>query len=1130
MKITIPLFALLVSTALTVQSPPVTSVVLTASRTGAQCPALVTFDARITTSSAVTVAYRWIGSDGGMTQPQNASFSGPGTHVLTTTWTLSRSFKGWLQLSIEQPVAVKSQPAPFEVACTAEGVLQPTAPVAPAAQPAVTAPKPRVDRGIEPIIDPRIVSDPNMTRDVNRVDPDTAFRNWDFERQLEGWIPEGDAFARQPTYSDNVVAGRVRHDLALANGGIGGDYWRDLPYPIGHRGNYWIGTYEDHPERYTQRENGVFVDRSIGRTQGDGPTGTLTSPPFVVTKAWCDFLIGGGSDRNLLRVELQIRQNDGTWRPVLSRTSFRNSEVMYRTEFALGEFRGQIARIHIIDNATGDWGHINVDDFRFLDALPPGIRMQSAGIVYRIDADASVWGAADTHEHPYLDNAHGGNVVKGRLSGAPGPDSLPDDGWPNFQYRPAFDRGDYTKTYQAWLHRAYQGGVRLMSGLAVNNWMFASALMKRLFKGGEGTGSWSFTISGGSWDDKSIATAQIAAIKAWARQPDVASWLGIATTPAEARELIHKNKMALVLGIEVDLLGNFVEREMGDVRARVLPADPNERRRLIAAELDALAASGVRQVTPIHYVSEPWGGAAIFNRWFNEQNRLFTGRNVVVESGDRWGIRYRVTNDQWGTGDATARELITGHSRAIASDPSWETVGRGHVNSAGLSATGQILLEELAKRGLLIDLEHASYKTTSGMFDFARSRLMGYPLMSSHTDMGQLSFTGNGEWRHDSVSNLDEPNMAVFGTTLHQNLRHEGQATDEKLAGIRSLGGTLGIIMLPYRKYAYRDGAYVRNDNDGSTKTWAQMYLYGINAMEGRNVGFSMDQGFVKSLSPRFGLNSAYPLGTEFSDALKKTRRLEQTLAQRNGVTYDSPVRYKKPSWIVHEFEHTTDWPRFRKPDEAHNFAFDGTGKEDIHVDGWIALNAFKAGLNPWRVGDDALPVSGYPSHAGRIRNFARGFFLGRDQLPRLRDDCGVLGGDCRGAAIHERVAAFCVANGLTPNELPEFRTDAWVQENYQVLKTLWDHWENMEGAGSGNQHWPLRRYTFGNAEWDYNMDGLAHYGLIPDFFQDLYNVLREGAADGGRKPAALFAPLFRSAEDYLRMWERADSLKSAIK
>ncbi len=48
--------------------------------------------------------------------------------------------------------------------------------------------------------------------------------------------------------------------------------------------------------------------------------------------------------------------------------------------------------------------------------------------------------------------------------------------------------------------------------------------------------------------------------------------------------------------------------------------------------------------------------------------------------------------------------------------------------------------------------------------------------------------------------------------------------------------------------------------------------------------------------------------------------------------------------------------------------------------------------------------------------------------------------------------------------------------------------------------------------EWDFNLDGLAHYGLLPDFIQDLRNC---GLDRGDLRP------LFRSAEDYIRLWER---------
>lgn len=59
----------------------------------------------------------------------------------------------------------------------------------------------------------------------------------------------------------------------------------------------------------------------------------------------------------------------------------------------------------------------------------------------------------------------------------------------------------------------------------------------------------------------------------------------------------------------------------------------------------------------------------------------------------------------------------------------------------------------------------------------------------------------------------------------------------------------------------------------------------------------------------------------------------------------------------------------------------------------------------------------------------------------------------------------------------------------------------------------PLRRCTAGpRHDYDFNLDGLAHYGLLPDFLQDLKN-LGLTAED--------LAPLFHSAEEYVNLWER---------
>ena len=58
-------------------------------------------------------------------------------------------------------------------------------------------------------------------------------------------------------------------------------------------------------------------------------------------------------------------------------------------------------------------------------------------------------------------------------------------------------------------------------------------------------------------------------------------------------------------------------------------------------------------------------------------------------------------------------------------------------------------------------------------------------------------------------------------------------------------------------------------------------------------------------------------------------------------------------------------------------------------------------------------------------------------------------------------------------------------------------------------------RLKAGNRVFDFNTEGLANYGLIPDFVADLKNL---GLTDEDLKP------LYRSAEGYIEMWERVEN------
>lgn len=103
--------------------------------------------------------------------------------------------------------------------------------------------------------------------------------------------------------------------------------------------------------------------------RGDGTTGTLTSPEFKIERRYLSFLIGGGYDPEKLALTLVV---DGQ----VVRTATGPNQVAGGTEalepmaWDLSDLAGKTARIRIIDQATGGWGHLNVDELVLTDRKP----------------------------------------------------------------------------------------------------------------------------------------------------------------------------------------------------------------------------------------------------------------------------------------------------------------------------------------------------------------------------------------------------------------------------------------------------------------------------------------------------------------------------------------------------------------------------------------------------------------------------------------------------------------------------------------------------------------------------------------------------------------------------------------
>lgn len=88
---------------------------------------------------------------------------------------------------------------------------------------------------------------------------------------------------------------------------------------------------------------------------GDRPVGKLTSPDFRIERRYIAFVIGGGSYEKDTCLNLLI---DGK---VVRSAAGRNSDRLMPASWDVTKYLGKTARLRIVDNATGDWGHINVD-------------------------------------------------------------------------------------------------------------------------------------------------------------------------------------------------------------------------------------------------------------------------------------------------------------------------------------------------------------------------------------------------------------------------------------------------------------------------------------------------------------------------------------------------------------------------------------------------------------------------------------------------------------------------------------------------------------------------------------------------------------------------------------------------
>jgi hypothetical protein len=1011
-------------------------------------------------------------------------------------------------------------------------------------------------------------------------DPETAPDNWGFELGLTAWVPSGNAFSSQPVVGNALSIQQNYLLSAQVQSTIGGDYWSGSSLAVGHRGQAWIHTAS--PD----------LPPTLG---GDQLMGTLRSKTFILTQPFLTFLIGGNQDDTNLRVELLVQAPPGTpgdllvngmpFQIVMHATGL-GSEILRREWWDVSNYLGQKAVLRIVDATTT--GHISVDDFQFQPASPIATKIklgtnEFASVVplngIYIDWNAPLWGFADMHAHPMSYLGFGGHVMHGQpdgnLSDALNDCNCDHGGWgfdntcgnyfrqlfmgvmddkgpsphregystePFKQFRnwPVFTTIAHQQMWYEWIRRTYDGGLRVMVALCVNNPLLSAASNGYLPS-----------------HDKEVSTMQINELKNFvARHSD---FMAIAYDPEQLRQIVRSNLLAVVIGSELDNIGNLCD----DSNVNAFAPD-NYSRQAVRDEIARLYGLGVRYIFTVHLMDNKFGGTPIGSIMLNIGSKYVNGQAFQVDaapstnSNTIWlPAHFDYTAEVIGIGAATllgpaiiavvapiADALLaaipvappgTGFALGAAIMPlaiigsalapfavaaivggpipvSIMPIGNnyppypqsnvwqyGTINHRGLTPLGDYAVRQMMARGMMLDVDHMGIKTIDPAFAIAESVPGGYPLNSGHNSFHELAY----EWSENS-------------------------RTTNQLERIRALGGLMGVgwentqtkgfaEVVPKPKYSTSS---VRNDCAGSSKTFGQLYLYALEKMHRHGVALGTDMdGLIVAPGPRFGPQSAFGVLEDQENnwpPLRYYQVIAQLASKPTALSLGQP-----PTGVLYT-------PRDGRPltdaafvgkavdpdkntDEAAQW-IKGYAYNQDQRDFFAALRIFFFSNN---APEDLLQSiesslsDNYPK-TRRIKEYAFGLVKGVTGADPGSD---VLDGDVgTEQQIGKAVSSLRMFNNAY---WTTFQNDATKVFRFHQQLKVWDDYQSIYGPNA-----PLTRCQTGSKDWDINFEGVAHYGLIPDIIQDVKNV---GMVDKD------LDVLFQSAEHFAQMWERCLVASSAF-
>lgn len=299
--------------------------------------------------------------------------------------------------------------------------------------------------------------------------------------------------------------------------------------------------------------------------------------------------------------------------------------------------------------------------------------------------------------------------------------------WPN-----SWRRATHNTMYYRWLERAYLGGLRLLVQHATGNSVLcrltlAFKAQKTLYSCNDMVGV-----------DRSIDAAYALEryIDAQSGGPGT-GWLRIVTSPKAARDVINQGKLAVVLGIEIsDLFDCFLTPPKGFTACT---ADT------VSSKLDQYYGRGVRVIFPVHKFDNGFSagdghrGIIELGNFINSghYSNFVTDCEGISVAFDKGDVTFGGLNKPRESYDSKAPHDFSGFVDdplttllPFLSDIQAPALKGNYCQKTGLTPLGRTLIDQLMKRGMIVDIAHLPQRALSEAYAILEKN--DYPATKTH--------------------------------------------------------------------------------------------------------------------------------------------------------------------------------------------------------------------------------------------------------------------------------------------------------------------------------------------------------------------------------------------------------------